>query len=128
MMDSKLSESSVLVGEAEWTTNSSIECCIQDTAETDWRIYLGLGENFRSSMTKLFCQIINKSGEDPALLTEETERSAKTLAWLLTHRFVLNINEDIENYFRAEYAPITEKIIAEHLPVEISRFLSELGV
>jgi len=127
MMDSKLSVSSVLVGKAEWTMNSSIESCIEDTSETDWRIYLGLGEKFRSSVAKLFCQIVNKSSEDPSLLTEETERSAKTLAWLFTHRFVLNINEDIENHFRAEYATITEKIIAEHLPVAISQFLSELG-
>jgi hypothetical protein len=89
------------------------------------------GENFRGSVAKLFRRIleqeINKSGEAPALLAKETERSAKTLAWLFTHRFVLNINEDIENHFRAEYATITEKIIAEHLPVAMSRSLSELG-
>jgi hypothetical protein len=133
MIDNKLSVSGEPAGVAEGITNSSIERCVEGISELiDWRIYLGLGENFRRSVANVFRRILEQrleeSGEDSTLFTEGTELSAKALAFSFTHRLVLNINEDIENHFRAEDATITEHIIAEHLPVGMSRFLTEFGM
>ena len=133
MIDTELSVSRVPPGEAEWTTNFSMERSVEEISELiDWKIHLGLGENFRRSVANLFRQILEqrleKSGEEPVLFAEGTERSANALAFSFTHRLVLKINEEIENHFRAEYATITENIIAEYLPLVMSRFLNELGL
>jgi hypothetical protein len=95
----------VFAGEDEWNTNSLIERCVEEISGLiDGRIYLGLGENFRRSVANLFRRILEQqleeSGEDPILFAEDTERSAKALAFVFTHRLVLNINEEIENHFR----------------------------
>jgi hypothetical protein len=133
MMNTKLSVSHVPSDEAEWITNLSMERCVEEISElTDWKIYLALGENFRSLVANLFRRILEQqfedSGEDPILFAEGTERSAKALAFSFTHRLVLKINEEIENHFRAEYATMTENIIAEYLPLAMSRFLNESGL
>jgi hypothetical protein len=133
MIDNKLTVSTEPAGEAEWITNSSIERCVEEISELiDWRIYLGLGEIFRGSVANVFRRILEQqleeSGEDPTLFAEDTERSAKALAFVFTHRLVLDINEAIENHLRTEYAPMTENIIAENLPVAMFRFFSEVGM
>lgn len=133
MIDTKLRISNVPTDEAELISDSSIERCVQEISElADWRVYLGLGENFRGSVATLFRRILEQglteSGKEPTLFTEDTERSANALAFVFTHRLVLDINEDIENHFKTEYATRTEKIITDHLPVAMVRFLSELGI
>jgi hypothetical protein len=133
MIDTKLRLSKLPTDEAEWIRNSAIERYVEEISELiDWRIYLGLGENFRGVVAKLFRRLLEqqleKSSEDPTLCAEDTERSAKALAFVFTHRLVLNINEAIENHFRAEYATMTENIMAEYLPVAMSRFLNEFGL
>jgi|SRR6516165_1373905 hypothetical protein len=131
MIDTKLSVSSVPSGGRERITNLSIERCVGAISEPmDWKIYLGLGENFRRSVANLFHQILEQqlqeSGEDAIFFAEGTEQSANFLAFSFTHRLILKINEEIENHFRAGYATMTENIIAEYLPVAMSQFLSEL--
>jgi hypothetical protein len=133
MISNKLTASGEFAGEAEWIKNSSIERCVEEISDSiDWSIHLGLGKNFRGSMANVFRRILQQqleeSGEDPTLFAEDTERSAKSLAFVFTHRLVLNINEAIETHFRAEYETMTEKIIAENLPVTMFRFFSELGM
>jgi hypothetical protein len=57
MIDTELSVSRVSSDEAEWIANLSTERCVEEISELiDWKIYLGLGENFRKSMAKLFRQ------------------------------------------------------------------------